>query len=431
MAAHIKGRRTHSVSRGDDGNRTYTVVWLIVTDSPLDGPTVVLSCPALPLPGSVWNFDNDYDPWAYCLPTAKITIHDEKEGDPNVWWKVEQTFSTKPVSPQSQRCNDTTIQDPLMEPQKVSGGFKASKREATEDRFNEAVTTSSREQIRGPHNEWDVNAPNLKIEQNVADLQLSLLVALIDTVNTYPIWGCAPRTVKLSNISWEKKYYGQCFFYYTRTFEFEINPDTWDRDILDEGSKALRGHWDKDTGHWVLDPVWIDPGTLMPVYPDALNPNHFDRYKDRNGENCRVILDGAGSPFDPTLDRTLDCPTSPDGAPVSWNVSGFTGVSDLPVYQITHTTVCHWESVTGGVSVVLDYSAPNWVLSHSSYGGTGWTMDNDHWHDMGPNVMVKSDPNALGPAEIVIERVETQPGKIHVEFYNGSDFTLLNVPLTF
>jgi hypothetical protein len=32
--------------------------------------------------------------------------------------------------------------------------------------------------------------------------------------------------------------------------------------------------------------------------PDSTNPQHFIRYKDRNGENARVLLDGAGIPIE-------------------------------------------------------------------------------------------------------------------------------------
>jgi hypothetical protein len=85
--------------------------------------------------------------------------------------------------------------------------------------------------------------------------------------------------------------YGICNFYFTRIFEFDINFETFDRTIYDEGTRVLNGHWDKTTGDWVLDD--INGGA-----PDPQNPKHFKRYKDRNGENTRAMLDGNGKPVD-------------------------------------------------------------------------------------------------------------------------------------
>ena len=43
------------------------------------------------------------------------------------------------------------------------------------------------------------------------------------------------------------------------------------------------------TNAWILDDIDGSP-------PDPDNPAHFDRYKDRNGENARVLLNGYGLP---------------------------------------------------------------------------------------------------------------------------------------
>lgn len=287
MSASVKGGpRVWSGERDDEGFREYKVVHLVKCTSVNDGPSVVMLASGLPAIGSVWNFGNDLDTWAFCYPYMKVSIHQEKEGDPNLWWRVEQKFSTRPLT----RCQDTPVEDPLLEPQKVSGNFRNFTIEAVYDRNGNLIKSSSHEQIRGRQVEFDNNKPSVVVQQNVASLGLSTFAQMIDTVNDGPMWGLPARCVKLSNAPWERKYYGTCNIYYTRTFEFDIDYDTFDRTVLDEGTKVLHGHWDTTTEVWTLDNINGSP-------PSASNPTHFDRYKDKFGENTRTILDGAGKPI--------------------------------------------------------------------------------------------------------------------------------------
>jgi len=208
--------------------------------------------------------------WAFCKPTLVVSVHQEREGDPTKLWKVENTYSTKP----SKRCQDESIEDPLLEPQKVSGGFVKYTEEATEDRNGVAIKSSSHEMFRGAQVEFDANRPTVRIEQNTARLGLATFTEMIDTVNDRTLWGLAARKIKLSNITWSRNLYGQCNFYFTRNFEFDINFNTFDRKLIDEGTK-------------VLNPDLVGA--------DKDNPKHFIRYKDANDENTRVILDGNGN----------------------------------------------------------------------------------------------------------------------------------------
>lgn len=283
-------QRTWSGSRNAEGHREFKVAHLVKAGL-LDGPQVVMSAAGLPITGSTWNFDNDLDVWAFCLPTLVVSIHQEKEGDPNRYWKVENTFSTKPQD----RCQDETIEDPLEEPQRISGSFVKYTQEITKQRANHSdptlagqpIKSSSHEMIRGPQVEFDFNRPTVQIGQNVASLGLEQFSEMIDTLNDDTLWGLAARKIKLSNVTWSRQVYGLCNFYYTRNFAFDIDFRTFDRTIRDEGTKALNGVWEGDA--WVLKD--IDGGA-----PDKDNPQHFNRYKDRNGENARVILDGEGEP---------------------------------------------------------------------------------------------------------------------------------------
>lgn len=65
----------------------------------------------------------------------------------------------------------------------------------------------------------------------------------------------------------------------------------WDRDIPDEGTKALRGYW-KEVPPGSKDYVWTLVGN-----PSPDDPSDFVRFVDPNGNPAKVLLDGAGYPW--------------------------------------------------------------------------------------------------------------------------------------
>lgn len=301
--------------RDAEGHRTYKVKFKVISDTPnTDGPATVLRTPGLFIVGAVWAFGGaEVDLWAWCRADATIT-----PVDPPVvtQWEVEQTFSSKPPDRKKSRCQDLPITDPILEPPKVSGSFVTYTEEATYDRFGNAILTSSHEIIRGPQVEFDKNRPQVKIEKNYASLNLNLIAPLIDTVNQYPMWGLSPRMIKLSTASWERVYEGSCSPYYKWTFNFDVRYDTFDRDLLDEGNKVLNGDWDTNSGRWILQKIG---GRL----PNPSNPSHFCRFKDRNGENCRVVLNGAGLPADVNTGTGSGTGSTADGGPGNVHVEKY------------------------------------------------------------------------------------------------------------
>lgn len=368
------GQRDWRMTRDRDGHREYKITFRVVTDSKFVGPAEVLQTSGLPISGDYWIVDNDADLWATCKEDAEVVPVVTNE--PNFQWDVTMTFSTKW---DDKRCKDQQIDDPLLVPDRVSGSFTRFTEQATFDRFGAGIVNSAFERIEDKQVEFDASRANIKISQNRADLEIELFTPMVDTVNDATLWGLPPRTVKLSNVTWERKYYGQCYLYYERTFEFEVryNPGSasdflgFDRLLLDEANKVLKGHYAaKGSGCTVdittssgaivsasvnalgsgyeeestvylyvtggtgqgglvavesdttgaIDPTtcyvvgegsgytngtgitttvdvrWILDNVSPGVKPDPKNPNHFIRYKDQNGENARLLLDGQGKP---------------------------------------------------------------------------------------------------------------------------------------
>jgi hypothetical protein len=178
-----------------------------------------------------------------------------------------------------------------------------SKIEAIKDRNGTPFKSSSHEMFRGPQVEYDSSHPTVHIEQNVSTLELPLCTSLMDHLNDDTLWGLDARRIKLSNFSWEEKWYDVCSYYYTRIFDFEVKNnanDSWDNTILDEGTRVLNGRWaDTDDAECTADDRWVTVD-VCGAAPDQANPQDFTRYKDRNGENSRVLLNGAGKPANAT-----------------------------------------------------------------------------------------------------------------------------------
>ena len=455
-----QGHRTWSSTRDAEGNREYRIKFRVESDDPLDGPAVVRETPGLFTVGASWAWDNDSDPWAFCLPTDNITQVEEGE----LIWDVEQTFSSKPLPPGQQRCNDQKIEDPLMEPPKVSGGSTKYSEEAPYDRFGNPVCSSSWEPIRGQVNEWDANRSSIRIEVNVMSFaQVTFALSMRDCVNMFPMWGFAARCIKLSNINWERKYYGLCYVYYTVVMEFDTNPATFDRNIMDEGHKCLKGHWDGTTGDFVLD--YIGTGSSRRG-PNPRSPSDFIRIPDREGNPTRMVLNGYGLPactrvrydsemynsrtaaaLGPTDDRYVNISviSGTDNVSPTVDIGTWLQVTNLdfwaggfpptwgPLLGLTH-------DVGAIVAVGAQYyvALEQYPVEAPESGDSAWLAipfptDAGVWsanttYGPGQMVQVNQDPVFVGTSS---NYINTRIGVRRVEKYNEANFIALGLPLTF
>lgn len=290
----VPGIRVWEGERDDEGHRTWTVSHLVQSNSKDDGPYTVMATSGLPEVGDLYSFGNDNDIWAFCYPSVKVSPHSTvTEGTWARVWKVDQKFSTKPLK----RCADESIGDPLSEPQSISGSFVKYSKEGGFDKNGSPIRSSSHEPFTGSQVEFDANRPTVRISQNVASLGLSLFSSTVDKVNDSTLWGLPARCVKLSNVSWERKLYGICTYYYTRTFEFDVDYSTFDKYVVDEGNKVLNGKWDAVTKDWQLIPI-------NGVDPDPTNPMHFIKAVDFNNNPIKLPLNGYGSPISPNSTGT-------------------------------------------------------------------------------------------------------------------------------
>ena len=270
MSASVVGYKDVKLEVDKEGHRTYKVDFLVRTTTVLDGAQVVRNATGLYAVGDYLDdgIGNEDDLYALCIPSKMIKKVDVG-GEPGRHWIVTQTFTTK----SQDRCNTTEPVDPLVEPLKWSGGFVKYTKQITKDKDGVALKSSSHEPFTGPAMEFDENRSTVAVTMNVGTLPLAQFSSMVDTVNQGTFWGMGSRKVKLSNVRWQQRVQDECFYYYTVTYEFDINdgPHGFDRKVIDQGTKHLA------------------PGG------DNTKPGDFIAYKDTNGENTKCLLDGSGS----------------------------------------------------------------------------------------------------------------------------------------
>lgn len=413
------------VGNMDDESYRYYKVTFLVVGTYKDGPANAMLADGLPDWGDQYQVQDDIDVWAYFGWKRSVTAIVDKE--PNRHFDVEIEASSKP---DPLRCKQDKIDNPLLTPDRISGGGVHYTEEASLDRFGNSIENSAHELIRGPKVEFDAHREDVKISQNRAGLEIELFTPMQNTVNDRPMWGFPKRCIKLKPVRWDQKFYARCAVYYERHLEFEINVITdptdgtiksgWDRDITDEGSKALHGHWDKagSTGHWILDNINGKP-------PDHNNPTHFDRFIDRNGNPCRAILDGKGKPVETAFGRgQFIC--------IADNIGNAVNNSDFWIPLVGSPDGVPWDQYTyyvPGEIVTLnnqDYVAITDTIPDDSPPSSSWLLlprgsstQPENW-DVGI-------PYQVGD---VVDDIHSDPGIIHVEKYTESNFLLLGIPLT-
>jgi len=323
MSTSIVGaQRTWSGNIDADGHRTWNITFQTQGNAG-DGPASHVQTPGLPVEGSIWAFDNDLDIWAWCRSGPTTIQPRTGPGKVNTHFDITYLFSTRPLGSSGsgggggggsgptggatpsggtsdkaarKKCADQRIEDPLLEPPATTGSSVNFSEEATVDRLGAALTYTSGEQIRGALVTFDNCRTQVVIEHNVLDLELEKLEELKNTVHTGSLWDLPTRSWKLGSWTWSRKSYGTCSFYYTRRLVFEgwVKRDRvpysatfgqlvsgWDKDVLDESSKCIKGDW----APGAIPQLWI-----ATIGADATNPNDYINAHDIEYQPQRVIL---------------------------------------------------------------------------------------------------------------------------------------------
>lgn len=263
MAGTVRGRLNWGLDISDEGYRDYRIDWLVEMSNLNEGPLTGANTAGLAAIGAPWTYGGDNDAWALCRP--EMGVQPVIDRDPTRFYIVTQMFSNRPMK----RCQTNQIDNPILEPAQISGAGERYTEEMTEDANGKKLLTSSLEQYRGASAERDRNRPTVQIGINISTLNLAVITGLIDHLNDSVIWGLQPGQAKFSDYRWRKLYYGTCTPYYNLVMDFDVRP-SWTRELLDEGTR------------------YLDQGG------DPNKPEDYVTYKDKRGENQKILLDGNG-----------------------------------------------------------------------------------------------------------------------------------------
>jgi hypothetical protein len=257
----IVGPIAQRFHRDEDGHRYYEVDFHVRTDNHFDTAAYILDDWPLYAVGMPFDLTPDLpdiegvDLWAFCTPQLNIAPHpDSGEKAKHQDWLVTQYWSTK----QSWRCQTFPIENPLAEPVEISGDFVHENRSASLDRFGKPLLFPNFQPIQGPATEYKYSYPTINITFNSEILPLSTYVLLINKVNDAPLWGLPPRCIRFTDAKWVRKVYGSCFYYYTTSYTFEFDINTFDQEVPVEGTLVYGGSGPLD-----------DPRSFVPAKSDT------------------------------------------------------------------------------------------------------------------------------------------------------------------
>ena len=269
----LRGPLAQRFTRDEEGHRFYEIDWHVETNSFHDNIAFILANWPLFAVGSpfdlasAWPEIRGTDAWAFCTPQLNIAPHrDHKEFAGVRHWVITQYWSTK----QSWRCQTFPIENPLLEPAEYTGDFVHEQRQASVSRFGKPLIHPNYQPITGPATEYQYSYPTINISFNSATLPLSTYVNLVNKLNDAELWGLPPRTIRFADARWERKVYGNCFYYYHTSYVFHFDIKGFDKEVPAEGSYEYGGSGSFD------------------------DPASYVQAKDAQGDNTTVPLDDKG-----------------------------------------------------------------------------------------------------------------------------------------
>lgn len=205
--------------------RTYRRVLRVRVDSPTVGPAAVIA--ALPAGlGAAYSTPTEGDPYAYLIG---LDVQDEGAED---FLHRTVTLDYGPIDPAQ------WPEDPTLHPPEISGGFNKLERVVEEDVTGNPVTNGAGDPFDPPL-ACDDSRPVLTITKNLKTIDPALFYLYRDATNSDIFCGEGPGNVKVLNITYDRTFDPIIGFYWQVRYEFEFNPDGWNKRLLSQGLRQL------------------------------------------------------------------------------------------------------------------------------------------------------------------------------------------------
>jgi len=261
-------------------NRSYELIYQVITDNMADGTAIVLLAPGLPALYSIYNADHEYD------TGSVLTEYSPKRTDDPCIWEVTckyQSWATilsgvKGFNPELQKAlSDITSgtssqmqpggfdsQSPLSRPPRVAIGSRGFQRPLEFDLNGRACVNGSKERFDPPV-DYDDRRLIVTITKNQAcPLNLTTLKLYQNSVNSDVFLGQDIKSGKVlisANLQFENK-----ILFWEVSYEIEFRDDLWDPyKVFNSGYHTLR-ITQALPGDPILNPDGSRCGTPTPLY---------------------------------------------------------------------------------------------------------------------------------------------------------------------
>lgn len=298
-----EGRRsTFSLDRL---HRQYTLVFLVLTDSPYVDAGAVMLAPGIPLPGAFYVTDTSID------LQARATDISPAQPDPEnapLLWHVTVNYSTRPVDPSHQSSGGNPQQDrtesPLSRPARPRWYMQTDKRPLVREVGGalRAVGSSAGEAY-SPVPETESRVLLLEVTRNEKLFDANRAAFFIDTVNESPFQGFGARKCRLMDWDGHEDFEKDVAFWAVRyLFAFRLGAEPadmptgyglWDVRLRDHGTYYLDGagkkQWKKDDSGVPIADVNLD-GLFGGLLPDGQEPKYrwFRRFETTDFSSLRI-----------------------------------------------------------------------------------------------------------------------------------------------
>lgn len=262
-ATEIWDSRQGSIDQ--QGQRSYTREYRVITDDWTDGPKVVRQATGIPRVG------DPYAPSGTETDTAAVVTSVTPRQNPEhpTVWLVRVEYRTRQIDPL--QANE----DPLDRPAQIEWSFVPYRKVVWEDIDNNAIDSSAGEPFDPPV-EIDDSRPVLRITRNESGFDPARAVEYQDAVNDAAFFGGAVGQVKVASISASNQFEAGIEFWRV-SYEFHFRREGWALKVLDRGFLRLTA------GARTL--------ATLPAH-DASGGKILDQ-----PVSAPILLDGAGAPL--------------------------------------------------------------------------------------------------------------------------------------
>ena len=267
---------TTRVQGQESGHRTYTSVARVFTDDPNDGASTVMISPLLPQIGEpyLWRNSFDYGARVNSLPVVRL---EREDGSARKIWLATITYTT-----QGRQLEERPPDDPLSHPWKVSGDADEWVEEAERDVNGVPLMNSAFQQLRGKQVERFRTRRKWILSKNFPNVNQVLIDYIEGSINRSTVYllGAVypPGTLYMRRITFTREWFGYGIPYFPHTFLIDVNPDGFNRKIVDKGTMQA------------IDITATNDPSRMTAITDPVTQDQVERYL--NG-NARVLPTGA------------------------------------------------------------------------------------------------------------------------------------------